>query len=106
MKQFLDIILIKEVVAPILIILISTLIYLIIKNVINRVFKIRNKYVDIKKSQTINSLINNLVIRHKITMSIRTYLNSLDFIEIERKGMIYVVKVTEKVYERKNDEKE
>ena len=25
----------------------------------------------------------------------------IDFIEIERKGMIYIVKVTEKVYERK-----
>ena len=30
----------------------------------------------------------------------------IDFIEIERKGMIYIVKVTEKVYERKNEEKE
>ena len=29
----------------------------------------------------------------------------IDFIEIERKGMIYIVKVTEKVYERKNEEK-
>lgn len=32
--------------------------------------------------------------------------NIIDFIEIERKGMIYIVKVTEKVYERKNEEKE
>lgn len=32
--------------------------------------------------------------------------NIIDFIEIERKGMIYIVKVTEKVYERKNEEKD
>ena len=61
MNEILDIILIKEVVAPILIILISMLIYLIIKNIVNRIFRIRSKYVDVKKSQTINSLINNLI---------------------------------------------
>ena len=85
MKQFLDIILIKEVVAPILIILISTLIYLIIKNVINRVFKIRNKYVDIKKSQTINSLINNLVMYFIIIVDI---VMILDVFGVDTKTLI------------------
>ncbi len=60
MKKFLDLILIKEIVGPILIVLVSILLYLIVKNVVNRVFRIRNKYVDRKKSKTINSLINNL----------------------------------------------
>ena len=41
--------------------------------------RLKYRYLDLRR----NSLINNLVIRHKITMSIRTYLNSLDFIEIE-----------------------
>ena len=41
--------------------------------------RLKYRYLDLRR----NNLINNLVIRHKITMSIRTYLNSLDFIEIE-----------------------
>lgn len=41
--------------------------------------RLKYRYLDLRR----NSLINNLVIRHKITMSIRNYLNSLDFIEIE-----------------------
>ena len=41
--------------------------------------RLKYRYLDLRR----NSLINNLVIRHKITMSIRTYLNSLDFVEIE-----------------------
>jgi small conductance mechanosensitive channel len=60
-KNFLDLVLIKEVVGPILIVLISVALYLIIKNVIDSVFRIRSKYVDKRKSKTINSLTNNLV---------------------------------------------
>lgn len=61
MKDFLDKILVKEVVGPILIILVSLLVYLVIKSVVNNVFKIRNKYIDKRKSKTINGLINNLI---------------------------------------------
>ena len=61
MKSFLDKILIKEVVGPILIVLISMLVYLILKSVVNKVFKIRNKFVDKRKSKTINSLIVNII---------------------------------------------
>ena len=61
MKDLLDKILIKEIVGPILIILISIVVYLILKNVVNNIFKIKNRYVDKRKSKTINSLINNLI---------------------------------------------
>lgn len=61
MKSLLDKILIKEVVGPVLIVLISILVYLICKSVVDRVFKIRNKYVDKRKSKTINSLIDNII---------------------------------------------
>lgn len=61
MKSFLDIVLVKEVVGPILIVLVSTLIYLILKSVVDRIFTIRNKYVDKRKSKTINSLIDNII---------------------------------------------
>lgn len=61
MKEFFDKILIKEVIGPILIILISTLVYLILKSLVNNVFRIKNKYVDKRKSKTINGLINNLI---------------------------------------------
>ena len=61
MKKFWDIILIKEVVGPILISLVSILVYIILKNVVDRVFKIRNKFVDKRKSKTINSLIDNII---------------------------------------------
>lgn len=80
-----DIFLIKEVIAPILIILISTFVYLIIKGVINRVFKIRNKYIDKKKSQTINSLISNLVMYFIIIVDI---VMILDVFGVDTKTLI------------------
>lgn len=80
-----DIFLIKEVIAPILIILISTFVYLIIKGVINRVFRIRNKYIDKKKSQTINSLISNLVMYFIIIVDI---VMILDVFGVDTKTLI------------------
>lgn len=61
MKDLLNKFLIKEVVYPIFIILISFVIYIILKNVINNLFKIRSKKIDLRMSNTINSLVNNLV---------------------------------------------
>ena len=40
---------------------------------------LKYRYLDLRR----NSLINNFVLRHKITMSIRNYLNKLNFLEIE-----------------------
>lgn len=85
MKDFLDIVLVKEVVAPILIVLISMLVYLIIKNIINHIFRIRNRYVDVKKSQTINSLINNLVMYFILVVDI---VMILDVFGIDTKTLI------------------
>lgn len=85
MKNFLDIILIKEVVGPILIILISIVFYIIIKKVIDRVFKIRNNHVDKRKSKTINSLINNLI---KYFIIIVDIVMILDIFGIDTKTLI------------------
>lgn len=61
MNEFFDKFLIKEVVGPILVVLVSIVVYLILKSIIDNVFKIKNKYVDKRKSKTINGLINNLI---------------------------------------------
>lgn len=61
MKNFLDKILIKEIIAPFLIVLISIVIYLICKGIVDNVFRIRTKYVDRKKTKTINGLIDNII---------------------------------------------
>ena len=83
--KILDILLIKEVVTPVLIVLISILVYIIIKNIINRVFKIRSKFVDVKKSQTINSLINNLIMYFIVIVDI---VMILDFFGVDTKTLI------------------
>ena len=85
MEEFFDKILIKEVVGPILIILISTLVYLILKSLVNNVFKIKNKYVDKRKSKTINSLINNLIKYFIIVVDI---VMILDIFGIDTKTLI------------------
>ena len=43
------------------------------------VTRLKYRYLDLRR----NSLINNLTLRHKITMSIRNYLDKLNFLEIE-----------------------
>ncbi len=85
MKDILDKILVKEVVGPILIILVSLLIYLVIKSVVNNVFKIRNKYIDKRKSKTINGLINNLI---KYFIIIIDIVMILDIFGIDTKTLI------------------
>ena len=61
MKDILDKILIKEIVGPIVIILISIVIYLLLKSVIDRIFRFKSKRIDKRKSKTINSLIDNII---------------------------------------------
>lgn len=85
MKEFFDKILIKEVVGPILIILISTLVYLILKSLVNNLFRIKNKYVDKRKSKTINGLINNLIKYFIIVIDI---VMILDIFGIDTKTLI------------------
>ena len=85
MKDFLDKILVKEVVGPLLIVLISILVYLLIKSIVNNVFKIRNKYIDKRKSKTINGLINNLI---KYFIIIIDIVMILDIFGIDTKTLI------------------
>ena len=85
MKDFLDKIFVKEVIGPVLIILISIFIYIILKAIINNLFKIRNKYVDKRKSKTINSLINNLI---KYFIVIVDIVMILDIFGIDTKTLI------------------
>lgn len=61
MYNFLNKILIKEIVYPILIILVSFVIYIILRSVVNNIFRIKNKRIDKRMSDTINSLVNNLI---------------------------------------------
>lgn len=85
MKDILDKILVKEVVGPILIVLISLVVYLVIKSVIDNVFKIRNKYIDKRKSKTINGLINNII---KYFIVIVDVIMILDIFGVDTKTLI------------------
>ena len=46
---------------------------------VNEDTKLKYRYLDLRR----NSLMNNLLLRHKITMSIRNYLDKLNFLEVE-----------------------
>ncbi len=58
--KILEFVLVKEVVYPVLIILLSALIYIIIKNFTKRLFSVKVKKIDIKKKNTACSVIINL----------------------------------------------
>jgi len=85
MDKFLDKILIKEVVGPILIVLVSFVIYLVLKSIINNVFRIRSKYIDKRKTKTINGLINNLI---KYFIVVVDIVMILDIFGIDTKTLI------------------
>ena len=85
MNDFLKIVLVKEVVGPILIILISFVIYMFLKAIINNVFRIKSKYVDVKKSQTVCGLINNLI---KYFIVIVDFVMILDIFGIDTKTLV------------------
>lgn len=79
----LDKILIKEVIAPIIIILSSLLIYFVIKRILKRVFKIRKSAT--KKEKTIYSLINNII---KWFIIIIAFLMILDVFGVDTKTLV------------------
>ena len=85
MDKFLDKILIKEVVGPILIVLVSFVIYLVLKSIINNIFRIRSKYIDKRKTKTINGLINNLI---KYFIVVVDIVMILDIFGIDTKTLI------------------
>lgn len=61
MRRLLDKILIKEIIYPVLIILIAVVLYLILKGIVNNIFRIKSNRIDKRMSKTINSLVNNLI---------------------------------------------
>lgn len=85
MNDILDKILVKEVIGPILIVLVSILIYLIARGIVNNIFRIRNKYIDVRKSRTINGLINNLI---KYFIVIIDVVMILDIFGVDTKTLI------------------
>lgn len=61
MKDILDIVLVKEVVQPVLIIGVSIFIYVFINHLIKRMLKVRVRRVDYKKHQTILTVVRSVI---------------------------------------------
>lgn len=85
MSKVLDFILVKEVIGPILIVLVSIVVYLVIKGIVNNLFRIRSRFIDKRKSKTINGLVNNLV---KYFIVIVDIVMILDIFGIDTKTLI------------------
>lgn len=85
MDKILDFVLVKEVTGPILIVLVSIIVYLILKEVVNKIFKFKSKRVDKRKSKTINRLVNNLI---KYFIVIVDLIMILDIFGIDTKTLI------------------
>ena len=61
MGEILDAVLVKEVIYPIVIIIVGILIYLVISSSIKRVFRLRINKIDKRRAKTLCSLINNIL---------------------------------------------
>ena len=85
MDKILDKILVKEVIGPVLILLISFVVYLILKSIIDNVFRIKSRYIDKRKTKTINGLIDNLI---KYFIVIVDIVMILDIFGIDTKTLI------------------
>ena len=85
MDKVLDKILVKEVIGPILIVLISFVVYFILKGIIDNIFKIRSRYIDKRKTKTINGLIDNLI---KYFIVVVDIVMILDIFGIDTKTLI------------------
>lgn len=85
MINFLDKFLVKEIVGPILIVLVSIVLYLILKSIIDNVFKIKSRHIDKRKTKTINGLVDNLI---KYFIVIVDVVMILDIFGIDTKTLI------------------
>lgn len=85
MKEILDIVLIKEVVYPLLIILIGILIYLVLSNSIKKIFNARLNKIDSRRSKTLCGMINNIL---KYLILIVCFLAILEVYGISTKGLV------------------
>lgn len=85
MKEILDKILIKEIIAPILIIIGSIIIYKVSSKIVKKAFIIKSGKVNKKKQETLISVINNIV---KYFIMIIALLMILDIFGIDTKTLI------------------
>lgn len=85
MKAILDMILIKEVVYPLVIIFIGTIVYIILSKSIKKIFKSRLNRIDKRRSKTLCSLFNNIL---KYLILIFCVLAILEVYNISTKGLI------------------
>lgn len=80
-----DKILTKEIIAPLIIVLISFILWMIAKGVINKVFKFKTKRVDEKKKNTIKGLICNTT---KVFIIIIAILTIMEVYGIDTKSLV------------------
>ncbi len=85
MKDVLDKILIKEIIAPILIITSSIIVCKIIQGIVKRTLKIKSSKVNNKKQDTLISIINNII---KYFIMIIALLMILDIFGIDTKTLV------------------
>lgn len=85
MKKIFDLILIKEVIYPIVIILIGFIVYFLISKSVKKIFKLRISKMDVRRSKTLCSLINNIL---KYLILIFCALAILEVYNISTKGII------------------
>ena len=60
MNDFINVVLAKEVLTPIIIIILCILICSLSKKIVTKLFSIKNKNIDIKKQRTVVNLVNNI----------------------------------------------
>lgn len=85
MKEIFDVILIKEVIYPIVIILIGFIVYFLLSKSVKKVFKLRISKMDVRRSKTLCGLINNIL---KYLILIFCVLAILEVYNISTKGII------------------
>lgn len=85
MKEILNLILIKEVVYPVLIILFGIVFYTVISKSVKKIFKARINKIDVRRSKTLCSIINNIL---KYLIFIICLLSILEVFGISTKGFI------------------
>ena len=85
MKETLDLILIKEVVYPLIIIFIGILTYIILSSFVKRIFHLRINKIDKRRAKTLCSVINNII---KYLILIFCILAILEVYGISTKGII------------------
>lgn len=85
LERILKIILAKEIIAPIIITIISLIVWMIAKKVINKIFSHKIKKIDVKKQKTIKGLVSNAV---KVFIVLIASLMILEIYGIDTKSLI------------------